>query len=142
MLFRLRDESSTRVLRFLSFFKASFFYCDCICIDVCLCLECAAVDSLQFLVYVHQLLLDVAVFDEQQKEQLVDDFDMRKVVESLIVSELFSFSNLFISFCICCLRSCRLIRDAMKNDLETSLRRSVDVDMIDTRLSLSQCLDR
>jgi hypothetical protein len=67
---------------------------------------------------------------------------MRKIVESLIVSELFSFSSLFMFFCICCLRSCRLIREAMKNDLETSFRRSVDVDMIDTRLSLSQCLDR
>jgi hypothetical protein len=40
------------------------------------------------------------------------------------------------------LRSCRLIREAMKNDFETSSRRSVDVDMIDTRFSLSQCLDR
>ncbi len=67
---------------------------------------------------------------------------MRKIVESLIVSKLFSFNNLFMSFCICCLRSCRLIRDAMKNDLEASFRRSIDVDMIDTRLSLSQCLDR
>ncbi len=67
---------------------------------------------------------------------------MRKIVESLIVSELFSFSNLFMSFCIYCLRSCKLIRDAMKNDLETSSRRSIDVDMIDTRLSLSQCLDK
>jgi hypothetical protein len=45
---------------------------------------------------------------------------MRKVVESLIVSELFFFSNLFMFFCICCLQSCKLIRDAMKNDLETS----------------------
>jgi hypothetical protein len=45
-------------------------------------------------------------------------------------------------FCICCLRSCKFIRDAIKNDFETSSRRSVDVDMIDTRLSLSQCLDR
>jgi hypothetical protein len=68
--------------------------------------------------------------------------NMRKIVESLIVSEFFSFSNLFISFCIYCLRSCKLIRDAMKNDLEMSSRRSVDVDMIHTRLSLSQCLDR
>jgi hypothetical protein len=67
---------------------------------------------------------------------------MRKIVESLIVSKLFSFSSLSMSFCICCLRSCKLIRDAMKNDLETSSRRSVDVDMIDTRLSLSQCLNR
>ncbi len=67
---------------------------------------------------------------------------MRKVVESLIVSKFFSFSNLSMSFCICCLRSCKLIRDAMKNDLETSSQRSVGVDMIDTRLSLSQCLDR
>jgi hypothetical protein len=67
---------------------------------------------------------------------------MRKIVESLIVSEFFSFSSLFISFCICCLRLCKLIRDAMKNDLETSFRRSVDVDMIDTRLSLSQCFNR
>jgi hypothetical protein len=67
---------------------------------------------------------------------------MRKVVESLIVSEFFSFSSLFMSFCICCLRFCRLIRDAMKNDLETSSRRSVDVDMIDTRFSFSQCLNR
>jgi hypothetical protein len=40
------------------------------------------------------------------------------------------------------LRSCRLIRDAMKNDLETSFRRSIDVDMIDTSSWLSQCLDR
>jgi hypothetical protein len=40
------------------------------------------------------------------------------------------------------LRSCRLIRDAMKNDLEASSRRSIDVDMIDTDFSLSQCLDR
>jgi hypothetical protein len=30
----------------------------------------------------------------------------------------------------------------MKNDLEASFRRSVDVDMIDTRLSVSQYLDR
>jgi hypothetical protein len=67
---------------------------------------------------------------------------MRKIVESLIVSELFFFSSLFISFCICCLRSCRLIREAMKNDLETSFRRSVDVDMIDTRFSISQYLNR
>ncbi len=67
---------------------------------------------------------------------------MRKVVESLIVSKLFSFSSLFMSLCICCLRSCRLIRDAMKNDLETSFRRSIDVDMIDTSSWLSQCLDR
>ncbi len=75
LLFRLRDEFSTRVLRFLSFVKASSLYCDCICIDVCLYLECAAVDSFQLLVYVHQFLLDVVVFDEQQKEQLVDDFE-------------------------------------------------------------------
>jgi hypothetical protein len=40
------------------------------------------------------------------------------------------------------LRSCKLIRDAMKNDLETSSRRSIDVDMIDTRSSFSQCLDK
>jgi hypothetical protein len=40
------------------------------------------------------------------------------------------------------LRSCKLIRDAMKNDLEASFRRSIDVDMIDTRLSFSQCLNR
>ncbi len=50
LLLRLRDEFSTRVLRFFSIFKAFFFYCDRICIDVCLCLECAAVDSLQLLV--------------------------------------------------------------------------------------------
>jgi hypothetical protein len=49
---------------------------------------------------------------------------MRKIVEWLIVSKFFFFSNLFMSFCICCLRSCKLIRDAMKNDLETSFRRS------------------
>ncbi len=67
---------------------------------------------------------------------------MRKVVESLIVSNFFSFSSFFMSFCICCLRSCKLIRDAMKNDLETSSRRSIDVDMIDTRSSFSQCLDK
>jgi hypothetical protein len=67
---------------------------------------------------------------------------MRKIVESLIVSELFSFNSLFMSFCICCLRCCKLIRDTMKNDLEASFRRSVDVDMIDIRLSLSQCLNR
>ncbi len=67
---------------------------------------------------------------------------MRKIVESLIVSKFFSFNNLFMSFCICCLRSCKLIRDVMKNDFETSSRRSIDVDMIDTRLSLSQCLNR
>ncbi len=67
---------------------------------------------------------------------------MRKVVESLIVSKLFSFSSLFMFFCICCLRSCKLIRDAMKNDLETSFWRSIDADMIDTRFSLSQCLNR
>jgi hypothetical protein len=35
-----------------------------------------------------------------------------------------------------------LIREAMKNDLETSSRRSVDVDMIDTRFSVSQYLDK
>jgi hypothetical protein len=40
------------------------------------------------------------------------------------------------------LRSCKLIRDAMKNDLETSFWRSIDADMIDTRFSLSQCLNR
>jgi hypothetical protein len=40
------------------------------------------------------------------------------------------------------LRSCKLICETMKNDFETSLRRSIDVDMIDTCLSLSQCLDR
>jgi hypothetical protein len=67
---------------------------------------------------------------------------MRKVVESLIVSEFFFFSSLSMSFCICCLRSCRLIREAMKNDLRTSSRRSIDVDMIDTRFSVSQYLDR
>ncbi len=67
---------------------------------------------------------------------------MHKIVESLIVSEFFFFSNLFMFFCICCLRFCRLIRDAMKNDLETSFQRLIDVDMIDTRLSFSQCLDR
>jgi hypothetical protein len=67
---------------------------------------------------------------------------MRKIVESLIVSEFFSFSSLFMSFCICCLRFYRLIRDVMKNDLETSSQRSIGVDMIDTRLSHSQCLDR
>jgi hypothetical protein len=67
---------------------------------------------------------------------------MRKVVESLIVLKLFSFSNFFMFFCICCLRSCKLIRDAMKNDLKTSFRRLIDVDMIDTRLSLTQCLYR
>ncbi len=67
---------------------------------------------------------------------------MRKIVESLIVSKFFSFSNLFMSFCICCLRFCKLIRDAMKNDLETSSRRLIDIDMIDTRLSFSQCLDK
>jgi hypothetical protein len=67
---------------------------------------------------------------------------MRNVVKSLIVSKFFSFNSLFMSFCICCLRFCKLIRDAMKNDLETSSRRSIDVDMIDTRFSLSQCLDK
>jgi hypothetical protein len=67
---------------------------------------------------------------------------MRKIVESLIVSELFSFSCLFMFFCICCLRFCKLIRETMKNDLETSFWRSVDVDMIDTRLSLSQCFNK
>jgi hypothetical protein len=72
LLFRFRDESSTRVLRFLSSFKALSLYCDRICIDVCLCLECAAVDSFQLLVYVHQFLLDVVVSDEQQREQFVD----------------------------------------------------------------------
>ncbi len=66
----------------------------------------------------------------------------RRIVESLIVSKFFSFSSLSMSFCICCLRSCKLIRDAMKNDLEASFRRSIDVDMIDTRLSFSQCLNR
>jgi hypothetical protein len=40
------------------------------------------------------------------------------------------------------LRFCKLIRDAMKNDLETSSRRLIDIDMIDTRLSFSQCLDK
>ncbi len=73
LLLRLRDESLTRVLHFFNFVKASLLYCDRICIDVCLCLECAAVDSFQLFVYVHQLLLNVAVFDEQQREQLVDD---------------------------------------------------------------------
>ncbi len=68
--------------------------------------------------------------------------NMRNVVKSLIVSKFFSFNSLFMSFCICCLRFCKLIRDAMKNDLETSSRRSIDVDMIDTRFSLSQCLDK
>ncbi len=68
--------------------------------------------------------------------------NMRKIVESLIVSELFSFSNLFMFFCIYCLRFCKLIRDAMKNDLETSFRRLINVDMIDTRFSFSQCLDK
>jgi hypothetical protein len=67
---------------------------------------------------------------------------MRKIVELLIVSEFFSFSSLFMFFCICCLRSCKLIRDAMKNNLETSSQRSIDVDMIDTRSSFSQCLNR
>jgi hypothetical protein len=142
LLFRLRDKFSTRVLRFFSFVKAFFLYCDCICIDVCLCFEYVAVDSLQLLVYVHQLLLNVAVFDEQQKSSSSTILSMRKVVKLLTVSKFFSFSNLSMSFCICCLRSCKLIRDAMKNDLETSSRRSVDVDMIDTRLSFSQCLDR
>jgi hypothetical protein len=65
LLLRLRDEFSTRVLRFLDFVKALSFYCDRICIDVCLYFECAAVDSFQFLVYVHQFLLDVAVSNEQ-----------------------------------------------------------------------------
>jgi hypothetical protein len=68
--------------------------------------------------------------------------NMRKVVESLIVSKKKFFSSLSMSFCICCLRFCKLIRDTMKNDLETSFRRSIDVDMIDTRFSFSQCLDR
>ncbi len=67
---------------------------------------------------------------------------MRKIVESLIVSKFFSFSNLFMSFCICCLRSCKLIRDAMKNDLEASFQRLIDVDMIDIRFSFTSCLYR
>jgi hypothetical protein len=75
LLFRSRDEFSTRVLRFSRFLNAFFFHCDRICIDVYLCFECAVVDSLQFLVYVHQLQLNVAVFDEQQREQLVDNFE-------------------------------------------------------------------
>jgi hypothetical protein len=75
LLLRLRDEFSTRVLRFFNFVKALLLYCDRVCIDVCLCLECAVVDSFQLLVYVHQLLLDVAVFDEQQRKQFVDDFE-------------------------------------------------------------------
>jgi hypothetical protein len=35
-----------------------------------------------------------------------------------------------------------LIREAMKNDLGTSPRRSAGVDMVDTRPSVSQYLDR
>ncbi len=73
LLFCFRDEFSTRVLRFFNFLKAFFFYCDRICIDVCFCFKYVVVDSLQFLVYVHQFLLDVAVSDEQQKKQLGDD---------------------------------------------------------------------
>ncbi len=65
LLLRLRNEFSTRVLRFFSSFKAFFFYCDRICINICLYLEYATVDSLQLFVYVHQLLLYVAVLDEQ-----------------------------------------------------------------------------
>ncbi len=74
-LLRIRSESSTRVLRFFSSLKTLLFYCDRVCIDVCLCFECVTVDSLQLIVYVHQLLFNVAVFDEQQKKQFVDDFE-------------------------------------------------------------------
>jgi hypothetical protein len=75
LLLRFRDEFSTRFLRFFYFVKAFFLYCDRICIDVCLCFECAVVDSFQFLVYIHQFLLDVVVFDEQQRKQFVNDLE-------------------------------------------------------------------
>jgi hypothetical protein len=67
---------------------------------------------------------------------------MRKVVESLIISKLFFFNNLSMFFCICCLRFYKLIRETKKNDFETSSRRLIDVDMIDTRFSISQYLDK
>jgi hypothetical protein len=50
-----------------------------------------------------------------------------------IVFENFSLSSLFMSFCIWILRLCRNIRDAVKSVLETSSRRSIDVDIVDTR---------
>jgi hypothetical protein len=86
--------------------------------------------------------LMLLILMNSRKSSSSTSLSMRKIVESLIVSEFFSFSNLFMFFCVCCLRFCKLIRDAMKNDLETSSRRSFDVDIIDTRLSLSQCLDK
>jgi steroid 5-alpha reductase family enzyme len=57
----------------------------------------------------------------------------RKNVESFIVFENFSFNNLFMSFCIWVLQFCKNIRDAVKSVLETSSRRSIDIDIVDTR---------
>jgi hypothetical protein len=51
----------------------------------------------------------------------------------LIVSENLSLNSFSMSSCICVLRLCRFMRDVMKDVLQTTSRRFVNVDMIDTR---------
>jgi hypothetical protein len=58
-----------------------------------------------------------------RKNNLLTILNMRKIVESLIVSKFFSFNNFFMFFCICCLQFYKLILDAIKNDLKTLFRR-------------------